>query len=192
MMKIRVDQLGETPKAFSFAPDPADWEALADALPAREGGPQAPLSFAVRVYRAVEDLIVEGELTAELDLGCARCLARYRQALRETFRVVLESAATRRPAEPEAARALAENGMCLGDELDSGWFQGAEIDLSAYFLEVVALANPVQPICRPECRGLCPRCGIDLNQGSCNCADTRPESPFAALAVLQKGNGRGD
>jgi uncharacterized protein len=98
---------------------------------------------------------------------------------------VLEPAGERVPADPEGAAALAHEGMVLADELESGWFRGPEIQLDRFVGEVLALAVPVQPLCRDDCRGLCPRCGVDRNVESCSCTDARPESPFAVLASLR-------
>jgi uncharacterized protein len=81
--------------------------------------------------------------------------------------------------------------MCLGDELEMGWYQGPEIDLSGFARELVALAPPVQPLCREQCQGLCPRCGVDLNIERCACERERPASPFAALAALRRSDGEG-
>ncbi|HEX9166122.1 MAG TPA: DUF177 domain-containing protein [Gemmatimonadales bacterium] len=46
----------------------------------------------------------------------------------------------------------------------------AVIDLTDAVREEVALATPGYPLCRPDCAGLCPRCGADLNLGPCGCA----------------------
>ena len=136
-----------------------------------------------------QDLYIEGELSGALDVECGRCLVRYREPLREPFRLVLEPAGTRVPAEPESARALARHGLCLGDELEMGWFQGHEIDLGDFIREVLTLALPVQPLCREDCRGLCPHCGADRNASPCHCDDQHAKSPFAKLEAL-KGRDR--
>jgi uncharacterized protein len=81
--------------------------------------------------------------------------------------------------------------MCLGDEIEAGWFRGNEIELDAYFAELVALGIPVQPLCAEDCRGLCPRCGGSLEASECECDEGAqapgPESPFAVLAALRDG-----
>jgi uncharacterized protein len=89
------------------------------------------------------------------------------------------------PADPEGAAALAQEGLYLADELESGWFRGPEIQLDRFVGEMVSLSVPVQPLCRDDCRGLCPRCGGDRNLESCSCAETRPASPFTVLAKLR-------
>jgi uncharacterized protein len=131
------------------------------------------------------DLYLEGSVAGTLELACSRCLGRYRQPVREPFRLVLEPAGDRVPADPEGAAALARDGVFLADELESGWFRGGELDLGPYTLELIALVMPVQPVCREDCRGLCPRCGVDRNQDSCDCAEARPGSPFAVLQRLR-------
>jgi uncharacterized protein len=45
-----------------------------------------------------------------------------------------------------------------------------QIDLTEFVREELALAVPGYPLCRPDCAGLCPRCGADLNAGPCGCA----------------------
>ena len=85
----------------------------------------------------------------------------------------------------EAALALERHGLCLGDELETGWFQGYEIDLGGFVREILTLAVPVQPLCKESCLGLCPRCGADRNAGPCGCDPARPKSAFAALEALR-------
>ena len=142
--------------------------------------------FDVRASAQGEDLNLEGSLTAAIDVECSRCLKRYRQGVEGSFGVTLEPIRDRRPPDPESAEMLERFGLYLGDELDSGWYRGKEILIDPLLAEVTALAMPFQPVCRDECLGLCPQCGVDRNRASCDCKDQRPESPFAALAVLQK------
>jgi len=142
----------------------------------------------VRGQRLGADLYLEGELTGSLELACSRCLTRYRGPIRERFRLVLEPAGDRVPADPEGAAALAQDGLYLADELESGWFRGPEIQLDRFVGELLSLSVPVQPLCRDDCRGLCPRCGADRNLESCSCAEARPASPFAVLSSLRGGD----
>jgi len=46
------------------------------------------------------------------------------------------------------------------------------------------LAEPMQPLCRPDCAGLCPSCGADLNTGSCTCPRAGIDARWAALSEL--------
>lgn len=185
-MKILVDRLTATPTPLQFEAGSGWWQ---QHMPVQQDLPReltAPFAVRLEAHRMGEDLYLSGELCGELELECSRCLARYRHALREPFRLVLEPAGSREPADPEAARALSRDGMCLADEFETGWYRGGEIHLDAVCLELISLALPVQPLCREDCAGLCPRCGADLNQGDCGCKEVRPPSPFDALAALQR------
>jgi uncharacterized protein len=75
--------------------------------------------------------------------------------------------------------------LVLSDELDTGWFRGGEIHLDRFAAELIALAFPVQPLCREDCLGLCGQCGVDRNKVSCECGEVRAPSPFAALEGLK-------
>lgn len=190
-MKLAVDRLRATPSDHRFEARPG-WLEERMATPDDFGGDAdmkvfSPPVFDLVAYVAQADVCLEGRVAAEIELTCGRCLARYRHALRDEFRLVLEPAGDRDPEEPEAAAALARDGVCLSDELESGWFRGKEIQLDSFFSEVAALALPVQPICREDCAGLCPTCGADRNAADCGCTEAKPTSPFAVLEVLRGG-----
>ena len=191
-MKLLVDRLLDSPALHRFEGSEEWWAELRPAIPEVEAGPLEPVCVELRAHRMGDDVYLEGELSGALELGCGRCLARYRYPLQEPFRLVLEPAGARVPADPEAAEALFRRGLCLGDELETGWFRGSEIDLGAFFRELIALALPVQPLCREECRGLCPQCGVDRNVESCSCAQAQSTSPFAVLRALQGDRKEGD
>lgn len=190
-MRLNLDRLTTTPRAEEYEGDAAWWSGIArpgsDPLEPRLLG---PARFRLRAHKMGDDVFLEGTAEADFEFGCSRCLARYRERLREPFRIVLEPAGGRVPPEPEGVEALSREGVWLGEELDAGWYRGGEIDLTRYLQEVVALALPVQPLCREDCRGLCPRCGVDRNRESCSCAEASPGSPFAVLRRL--GTERGD
>src|SRR5690606_15744985 len=139
-MKILVERLTTSPTEHRFGPDDPGWLEVQEVVPELAGALAEVPSATVRVQRMGLDVFLEGALEGALELACSRCLARYRQPLREPFRLVLEPAGARVPSEPEAARDLSRLGMCLGDELEMGWFHGPEIDLRALLREVVALA----------------------------------------------------
>lgn len=191
-MKLQLDRLSESPRSFDFEGDAGWWHRVLPGARAVPGELPEPLHFHVSAHLMGADLYLEGSLSGHVELECARCLARYRHPLSETYRLVLEPAGSRRPADPEGAEALARDGLCLGEEIETGWFQGHELELGAFFHEFVALLLPVKPLCREDCAGLCPRCGADRSRESCDCREIKIESPFAVLGTLRDGRSEGE
>jgi DUF177 domain-containing protein len=191
-VKIHVDRLTETPVEQRFVLSASWWREVSGSDEDARERLAGDIEGSLRAHRMGADLYIEGDLTGELDLECGRCLARYRQPIRERFRLVLEPAGDRVPADPEGAAALARHGLYLSDELEAGWFRGSEVDLGGFFQEVIALLFPVQPVCREDCRGLCPHCGADRNVEPCACPEASRPSPFAALRGLRIPTNGGD
>lgn len=195
-MKLAIDRVSETSSQHIFTLTPAWWREASGAFDPDADGLAGDVTVRLGVHRmgsaASSALFFDGEIAGELDLECSRCLARYRQPIRERFRLLLEPAGDRVPADPEGAAALARDGLYLSDELEVGWFRGGEIDLGGFFQEGIALLFPVQPLCREDCRGLCPSCGAERNVTPCNCEAASPSSPFAALRGLRDRMTEGD
>jgi uncharacterized protein len=183
-MKLFVDRIEATPTTEVFEAA-KDWWSERASADASDFDMVDPPVFRVDVHRMGRDLYLDGTLEARIEATCSRCLKRYRQPLRDAWRLVLEPVDGVEMPDPESAEALAQDGICLGEELEVGWYQGKELRLDRFFDEVVALALPIVPICREDCPGLCPVCGCDLSTDECDCEPTLPDSPFAALAALR-------
>ena len=77
---------------------------------------------------------------------------------------------------------LRPDGQASGDgESD---FEGEALDIAPLVHDAVLTAQPMQNLCRPDCRGLCPRCGADLNERDCGCDRRRIDPRLAALETL--------
>ena len=190
-MKLFVDRIGSTPTSERFEAGEGWW---AERARGDAGGfvmTAAPV-FELDAHTMGRDLSLSGHFEAEVEATCSRCLGRYRQPLRDDFRLVLEPAEDVEMPDPESKEALAQDGLCLGEELEVGWYQGKELKLDRFFDEVVALALPVVPLCSEDCPGLCPVCGADRSKENCDCKPVGSESPFAALAALRTKVEQGD
>ncbi|MBI5187527.1 MAG: DUF177 domain-containing protein, partial [Nitrospirae bacterium] len=55
-------------------------------------------------------------------------------------------------------------------ELDMGFYSGEELELLDLIKEQVMLNLPMKPLCSDSCKGICPQCGTDLNEGNCGCS----------------------
>ena len=183
-MNIHVEQIEESPQCFSFEGSPQWWEARAGLAKEMAYTVESPFAFELEARKMGSDLVFKGSLRGAIEVECSRCLVRYREGVSDGFRLVLEQCGDRVPADPESAESLSRDGVWLGDDLELGSYQGSELNLESYLAEVISLALPVQPLCGPDCEGLCAHCGADLNRVGCDCADETVKSPFAALATL--------
>ncbi len=199
-MKLYVDRIAETPCAEVFEASAAWWIAR---VGESAGLAEAEFeSFEIRLHshRIASKLYLEGEISGSAVLECSRCTARYRQALRDDYRLILEEAGDRIPPDPEGVENLAREGVFLTDEIESGWYRGSEIQLDGLFAEVISLAIPIQPLCGEDCEGVCLVCGVRRSEQACGCEtdeerearEKKERSPFARLAELQLGEGEGD
>jgi uncharacterized protein len=70
------------------------------------------------------------------------------------------------------------------DELDVSFLDDMQINVGGLVRENLLLALPVQPVCDEGCRGLCPRCGINRNRGTCACSPTGIDPRWRKLESL--------
>jgi uncharacterized protein len=186
---LPIESLGEEAREFAFEANAGWWQARD--LEPRETlcEVEEPFRLVFEARRVGEDVELAGRMRGRVPLECSRCAKRYSHALCEDFRLVLEPAGSREPADPEGVAALAAHGLWLGEDLEAGWFRGSCVRLDDFFGEVIALAMPLQPLCSEECPGICPHCGADRAEVRCTCADEKVESPFAVLAKLKGDEG---
>ena len=86
---------------------------------------------------------------------------------------------------PAAADAEATERSITAPETEIGYYQGDSLLLEDVLREQVLLSLPVRTLCKPDCKGLCPRCGENRNSQSCSC-EVGPSDPrWEALAGLR-------
>jgi uncharacterized protein len=125
-------------------------------------------------------VVASGELSARFAVPCGRCLgAATVQVEADGLRLTFLP-----PAKGEAER---EAGL---EDVDTFSHDGERVDLGSAVRELMMLAIPMAPLCHPECRGICPNCGADLNYEACRCTaeETGGEKkPWAAATRRNKG-----
>jgi uncharacterized protein len=90
------------------------------------------------------------------------------------------------PAEPKVdvdAREVDQPGG--GEELRSPYVEGEVLDLAAWARDAYALALPAQVVCREDCAGLCPKCGVNLNEDPGHAHEAEPDPRWAKLRELR-------
>ena len=76
----------------------------------------------------------------------------------------------------------------MADDEEANRFDGDFIDITELVRDTVLAAQPLSKLCKPDCKGLCPVCGADLNQGDCGCDRFIPDPRMAALQELLAKN----
>jgi len=120
-----------------------------------------PVTLSARVYRSGDNVEVRGEVRAALELACDRCLAPVLREVGAELRVYAE----RRPSRDRRSEQESRE-----DDLGIVYHDGRFVDLTEEVRQLVLVEVPWNVVCREGCRGLCARCGADLNPGSCACS----------------------
>lgn len=115
-------------------------------------------------------VLVRGRFGARIAANCRRCLAPLELAIEEDLELFFEPLKS-----PDEEDLNVYHLEALATELDLGG------PLREQFLLVV----PEYPVCREECKGLCPGCGADLNAEACRCTGESTDPRWAALRALQ-------
>ncbi|HLF74672.1 MAG TPA: DUF177 domain-containing protein [Anaerolineales bacterium] len=121
---------------------------------------------AVQIGRTPQGLVVQGKFSAETTLECGRCLREFIHPLRWEFTELYAF----------NKKSISESGLLLPDDM--------HIDLAPLLREYALLEIPISPLHSPDCKGLCPVCGQDLNIRDCGHRQELDDSPFAKLKDL--------
>lgn len=158
-------------------------EIPASSLGREELAALSPIVWHGRVSFAEPGFYFTAHLEYEQTLVCTRCLSPYVESVSADVELLLMLE------EPETGRSGAaetEGEIELEEEeLGVVAVSGERFEVEPVLLEQLQLNIPMKPICRPECRGICPSCGTDLNQGECSCAGDAGDPRWAALAGLR-------
>ena len=123
-------------------------------------------------------VFINGKLSAIIKSYCSRCLEDVNIPIGGNFTYTLF------PAKAETREDL----ELTAEELEISHYQGDFVDLTSIICEQIILQIPFQTLCREECKGLCPRCGINLNTSSCNCHLDVVDHIMAVLKNLKVKN----
>ena len=106
-----------------------------------------PIKIRAGVSKITNAVTVNLSLSGSIHLNCSRCLREFNVALKKILRLNYHVDRT----EPI-------------------------IDLDQDIREEIILDYPIKPLCNPDCKGLCPKCGKNLNEGGCSCAITEKKT----------------
>ena len=126
--------------------------------------PDLPLEGDLLLESVVDGIYVSGSVAGRMAIRCARCL----KELDQDFDVEMKELFVRE----------------LGPEDDYGLAEDLTLDPEPMVRDAVVLAMPFSPLCKPDCLGLCERCGGDRNLGECTCTEPPADPRWAGLGEL--------
>ncbi|TAN38046.1 MAG: DUF177 domain-containing protein [Verrucomicrobia bacterium] len=118
---------------------------------------EGPIQYDFFAQLLGHELVVRGSLSADLAVTCGRCAEMF------------------------------STNMAISDFLRTFDLSGGQeiVDLTDDIREEVLLHLPHYPVCKPDCQGLCPQCGCNLNQGACDCKAQAADLRWSGLDGLK-------
>ena len=114
-----------------------------------------------------------------LKTDCASCLTGFELDVPVIFNLTLKP-------RPASSGELPEDLELTREDLEECFYEGETIDLDEILREQLLLALPMYPRCQESCRGLCPVCGVNLNEQSCSCEREEIDPRWVALRTITK------
>ena len=182
-MEIRLEQIEEEGLTFKFEKSVDTFPILAEMVANGECEFTAPLRTALRALRIGDLVEIDGDIETSVRLPCSRCLQHFETPLNSSFALtyIQQTADVMEDIEPQEVELSAE-------DMGIVYFRGEKINLKDAIQEQVVMEFPLRPLCKLDCKGLCPKCGEDMNEDPCDC-DQRPSpGKFAVLKNLKLEN----
>lgn len=153
---VQLLEMKEDASSFDFPPDLVEVH--------------EPLHLSLRVTRDESMVVVQGRALAVLERTCDRCLGPSRQSVEVELSEVYH---------------LVDRGGQSGEDEDEGVHaigrQSSRIDLAPAIRTQVLIDLPIRSLCRDDCRGLCPTCGVNRNEQACGCDASGVDPRWDAL-----------
>jgi len=162
-MIINVNKISDSGYALNDSVDIDNSQLLEDESFFLEG-----IDYQIFFKRQNQRIQAQGKIHTAISLVCVRCLEQFELKIHSSFDIILF------PKELVDQRSTA-----LEDEdLEYIFYENDQIDLEKILIEQVNLFVPFKPVCKADCKGICPSCGASLNRGACACDQAKNEIKF--------------
>ncbi len=173
-MKFRVEDIPPEGRNEKFLRDPSwmDERLSGERVPLFKFA--SPITVTLTLSRSGQVVLLRSRIEAMVEWLCARCLEPFSRPLASEYAITLK---------PKPSLPMPEEVELRREDVETEFYEGEEINVAPLVQDQVLLALPQKAVCREDCRGLCPKCGKNLNQEGCRCPE---ESIDPRLAVLKK------
>jgi len=166
-MKLDLRQIKPEGSELKYSEIPEDLELAADGFEFPE-----PVEVDVSASKSGDEIIVQGRVSTSVEMECSRCLEVFEMDINPKVRFVIQLLDT---SEPQFSN---------DDDFVIIPKSAAEYDISERIRESIILELPLKPLCSDSCRGLCPMCGVNLNETECECTPDKTDERWDALKQL--------
>lgn len=171
-MQVRFNEIPEEGLRFEIADNL--W------LPVAEVKCLQPISAKIFLDKDGQRVFLEGSLQVNAELSCDRCLADFVIPIDTSFKVDLELV------DQDEKQSFSEDHACSDDEMDVVFLDEPVVDIFSILAQQFYLSLPDKRLCHKKCLGICPKCGVNLNNEHCACSKENESSPFSVLAKLKQ------
>ena len=169
-MRIELENLEGGKGEFAHVYKPDDLDPIDERIKLTE-----PAAVSGKVRLSGNEVFVKGHVETRAQVECDRCLKPVEIPVNADFELEY---ITGSEYESGSVVELTEAEMSVSV------FDGQAIDVDEIVKEQVLLAVPTRMLCREDCKGICPECGIDRNTGECSCVTKEIDPRWAALKDL--------
>lgn len=162
-MKVRINSLKDGKQVVTDALSAADLDITDLKL-------NAPVAVVLDIDKGASEIKIDGQVESSARCECDRCLTDFDLPIRGTFSVIASFSTP-------GTTTKDENIIPLSPTAN-------EIDLSEYIHDTLLLDVPMKLLCREDCRGLCPVCGVNRNETDCQCQVDEPDARWESLKKL--------
>lgn len=172
-MQVRLEQVRETP---------LQWDETEGVEAAEVGHPDlqklSPVRWRGEIRFVDPGYLLTATYSYQQTLTCQRCLEPLTEPVKQDMQLLLLPGS---PSYEPGEHALAAEDLGVV-EVD----EDEDLDLRSLLIEQIQLNVPMKPLCRAACKGICPNCGKDLNQGDCDCEKVEIDPRWEALKAFQE------
>ncbi len=178
-MEFKISELEREPIEFDLALKPG---AIDFGDEAEQKGDLATSGRAEVIHEhrgpkeIVPDIRLRGRFAGAFEIPCARCIEPVEVPLSAEFDLIFR---------PLGADAGAPERSITVSETEIGYYQKDSLLLEDVLREQVLLSLPARTLCKPDCKGLCPRCGANRNTQPCSCEEGPTDPRWEALTGLR-------
>jgi uncharacterized protein len=187
-MRVNIDEIkeGGLDRAWEIPSEQLDEMLAGDRAGYRASSPARVVAHLDRMSRRV---LLAATSRADVGAPCGRCLQPTGIQVPVDFTLTLvpeDEAQDQAGAQAEDHPRARGGGSFVDTTADEETYAGKEIDLDPIVREQILLALPGYPLCREDCKGLCPACGQNLNERDCGCDRHVPDPRWAGLEKFRK------